>query len=114
MVVAVVKVVVVVVAPAPALGEVIPEGAVTHGVWRCACRKPGVLEGPARAGNRSTCRELDDAEGGALAPGTVREVEDDALAARATRSHTCREDCCEDRDTVACLALRTRPLAIPA
>ena len=90
----------------------------TQGVWRWGWRNPGValtaVEGPARGGNRLTWTELDDAEGTVLAPETCREVEDDELAACATRSHTCREDCGEDRDAVTCLALRTRPLVIPA
>ena len=76
--------------------EPLAEDAEAHGVCRCGWRNAGVAptpEGPARAGNRLTWTALDDVEGGVLAPGTARNVEDDALAACATRSHTCREDC---------------------
>ena len=76
------------------------EDAEVHGVCRAGWRNPDVTptptpnEGPASGGNRSTWAVLDDVAGVAPAPGTVRNVEDDdALAACATRSQSCREDC---------------------
>ena len=87
-------------AAAAAAEEPPAEDAEVHGVFRGAWRNPDVTptptpnEGPASGGNRSTWAVLDDVDGGPPAPGTVRNVEDDdALAACATRSQSCREDC---------------------
>lgn len=46
-----------------------------------------------------------------LAPGLIAVEE---VAARATRSSNCPEDCEDDREAVVRFALRTRPVAIPA
>lgn len=63
-------------------------------------------------GKRSAVWEDDPPRGDA--PGTTREGgDDDELAACATRSQTCREDCLEER-AVAFFALITRPPATPA
>ena len=89
-----------------------PEDA--HGVVRWGWRKLDELLGPPdpwRGGNafapgvpaRGAGAELDDAAGAGL----------DA-AARATRSHSWREDWADERVAVECFALRTRPLVTPA
>lgn len=41
-------------------------------------------------------------------------IADEEVAARATRSNTCLDDCADDREAVVCFALRTRPAVMPA
>lgn len=69
------------------------------------------MDEPSSGGKRSAIWEDEPPRGNA--PGTTRDEDDDELAACATRSQTCREDCLEER-AVAFLALITRPLATPA
>ena len=89
-------------AAAAAVEEPLADDAEAHGVCRAGWRNPDVPptptptpnEGPASGGNRSTWAAPDDVAGVAPAPGALRNVEDDdALAACATRSQSCREDC---------------------
>lgn len=67
-----------------------------QGVVRCCCT-----------------RELDDFAVDEASGGNAGAVDEEA-AARATRSSICREDCEDDRDEVAFLALSSRPAVIPA
>lgn len=83
-----------------------------HGVLRGGWRKPCTGTGPGvgaiggwRGGKRS---------GGRGAGAWIGADDDDEPAAWATRSHTCLEDCWEEREPVECLALRTRPVVMPA
>jgi len=85
-----------------------------HGVFLGVWRKGGTGAGPGigtiggcKGGNRS------GGLGAGAAIGRAKDG-DDVEAAWATRSHTCLEDCWEERVVVECLALRTRPLVIPA
>ena len=80
-------------------------------MFRAPWRKAGTGTGPGMGMAAGWSRGK---RSGGFGTGTRIAGEEEEPAAWATRSHTWREDCWEEREAVACLASRTRPVVIAA